>query len=232
LPCHRFIRILDCGRQISEFNQVCGNAPSLAVAPHATHTLFMLIVQEQCRVKALNGKNSLIRSFPSKVCFCNPCIITCATVHSSDGLHVWCVRLQVSVSVLSHRHSNPRPTACREDTGCTSHNTHTNGLNNLCPYYHHQLSQRVSALGPFWSEAFYNEAFILRPLRLCQRVKLVPVGSPTTSRLVQNTAPRAQKQIAHELRLHIGDQLLDVFCKLFLVLAGRPLVLFVASRQL
>ena len=38
-----FIRILDCGHRIIEFNQ------------------------EVCRVRSFNGKNSLIRSFPSKV---------------------------------------------------------------------------------------------------------------------------------------------------------------------
>ena len=38
-----FIRLLDCGDRIIEYNQ------------------------EQCRLKSFRGKNSLIRSFPSKV---------------------------------------------------------------------------------------------------------------------------------------------------------------------
>lgn len=67
-----FIRLLDCGNQICEYNQ------------------------EQCRVTALNGKTSLIRSFPSKV----------------------------SVSIQSAA-SNPRPTACKGTGTQTQTHTHT-----------------------------------------------------------------------------------------------------------
>jgi len=69
-----FIRLLDCGNQICEYNQ------------------------EQCRVTALNGKTSLIRSFPSKV----------------------------SVSIKSAT-SNPRPTACRDTNTGTHTHTHQFG---------------------------------------------------------------------------------------------------------